>query len=186
MVHLHVLTYGEYIPQSVLQNAWSAALGVKAHVHVKAVAGADGVADALRETLKYATKCEKGDRSAPERAAAVELALRDIHRVSIGGALRSVTIADSTGAHEDVRADDLHDDHALTCEHCGVVGEWRWQNIVSPANVAALGGFGIVRADVEELNARRQRQSHPVATAPPCPDNRHTLHPVPTLPTSTA
>ena len=151
MIHVHVLVYGEYVPQPALQDAWTKALGEeRAIVHVTAVSAARGVASALREVLKYATKGETG-RDSARHAAAVELAFRDVHRVAIGGALRKIKVEDSDGATDDVRPEDLHDDHTLACEACGVVGQWRWVGVLRSDLVNALGGFGFVQADIPSL-----------------------------------
>jgi hypothetical protein len=104
-----------------------------------------GVAGALREVLKYATKGEKDQRTQSLHAAAVELAFRNVHRVSVAGALRAIKVREQDGASEDVRAEDLHDQRALSCENCGVTGEWRWGGIVSSRVVEELGGFGPLR-----------------------------------------
>jgi hypothetical protein len=145
MVHIHALVFGEYVDQRILKAEWSRAVGEKARVHVRAVRGADGVADALREVLKYATKGEKGARTHADHAAAVEIAFRNVHRVALGGAVRRVRIVESAGATEDVRDEDLHDRRVLSCEECGVVGEWKWIGIVSEALVIENGGFGLLR-----------------------------------------
>jgi hypothetical protein len=146
MVHIHALIYGEYLPQAELQALWSRALGVaRAIVDVRTVRGGN-VADALREVLKYATKGERRGRDDAARAAAVEVAFRNVRRVELGGAIRAVRISDSDGATEDVRDSDLHDEHAAACESCGVIGEWRWEGMVSADAVRANGGFGRLAA----------------------------------------
>ena len=144
MVHVHALVYGEYIPQGKLEAAWGAAVREHARVDVRTVSDPEGVAGALREVLKYATKGEKGSRSQPERAAAVELAFRNVHRVGLGGAVRRVKLTELDGATEDVRGADLHNERALSCESCGVVGEWTWVGMVSRGIVAENGGFGLL------------------------------------------
>jgi hypothetical protein len=144
MVHVHALVYGEFVSQASLQEIWSNTLGETAIVDVRAVRGSKGVGEALREVLKYATKGEKGERVQPVRAAAVELALRDVHRVSLGGAVRHVRITDSAGSAEDATAGDLHDDHQMACQSCGVIGgPWIWRGTVSSERVARNGGFGL-------------------------------------------
>jgi hypothetical protein len=145
MVHVHALIFGEYVAQRTLEAAWSRVMGEKARVDVRAVRGPNGVRDALREVLKYATKGEKGARTQVGHAAAVEIAFRNVHRVGLGGAVRRVKIVDRAGATEDVREDDLHDRHVLSCEECGVVGEWRWVGVVDEGIVIENGGFGILR-----------------------------------------
>jgi hypothetical protein len=145
MVHVHALVYGEYIPQSLLQSAWSKAVGEeRAIAHVTSVNGANGVAAALREVLKYATKGETG-RAQASYAAAVEIAFRNVHRVAIGGALRKVKITADDRTTEDVRPEDLHDDHTMACESCGVIGGgWDWIGVFSSEAVEQIGGFGLV------------------------------------------
>jgi hypothetical protein len=150
MVHIHALIYGEYVPQAVLQALWQRALGVPlAIVDVRTVRG-ENVASELREVLKYATKGEGRGREDAERAAAVELAFRNVRRVEYGGAIRKVKIAKTDGASDDVQADDLHDAHAASCQSCGVIGDWKYGGMVSAATVAANGGFGLL---AEELAA---------------------------------
>ncbi len=144
MVHVHTLVYGEYIAQRILQAAWSRAMGEPAMVYVTGLKSAQGVTDAIREVLKYATKGEKDRRTQAAHAAAVELALRNVHRTSIGGALRTIRVTEKDGATEDVRNEDLHDHHTLACETCGTQGEWRWVSVVSAIVVEELGGFGAV------------------------------------------
>jgi hypothetical protein len=146
MVHVHVLVFGEYVPQWQLQAAWGTALGVAAPVvDVRRITGPDGVAGALREVLKYATKGERGTRTQPTHAAAVELAFRRVRRVELGGALRGVKLPDSNGDSEDVKPEDLHNDQAAACEVCGTVGEWAWLGIVSATVVQMNAGFGVAR-----------------------------------------
>jgi hypothetical protein len=151
MVHVHALIYGEYVAQRSLAAAWSAVLGERAILDVRTVRGA-GVAGALREVLKYASKGEKGHRQV-EHAAAVELALRGVRRVELGGALRWVQLSDSSGDSEDVREADLHDSHVAACQVCGVIGEWRWVAIVSAASVEENGGFGTWRGRADIRSA---------------------------------
>jgi hypothetical protein len=148
MVHVHALVYGEYISQASLTRTWSQVLGEAALVDVRRVRHDGGVAGALREVLKYATKGEKGVREQPIRAAAVEFALQNVHRVGLGGAIRRIRIADSSGATEDARPEDLHATKVAACESCGVIGEWRWAGRVSEGIVSNNRGFGIVRAGI--------------------------------------
>lgn len=145
MVHAHVLVYGEYSSQAALSELWSRALGERARLDVRAVRDRAGVSGALREVLKYATKGESRSPAVAVRAAHVELALRNVHRIALGGALRNVRISDSTGAVEDVTAADLHDCDELSCHSCGLIGEWRWSGIVEPGVVQENGGFGILK-----------------------------------------
>lgn len=142
MVHIHMLVYGEYVPQAVLQGAWSSALGQRAIVHVTTVRGNGGVAKAIREALKYASKGEKGTRDEARHAAAVEIAFRKVKRLSIGGALRTIKIDDATAKTDDGKPEDLTDDRRLVCESCGSVGRWIREGWVSPKVVAANGGYG--------------------------------------------
>ncbi len=145
MIHLHVAIYGEYIPQKQLQAAWGQALGVSAPVvDVRAIQGAAGVADAIREVLKYTCKGERGSRQAAH-AAAVELAFRSVRRVEIGGALRRVKITEADAASDDVRPEDLHNDQAATCEVCGAVGQWQWIGTLPASVVQMNGGWGLAR-----------------------------------------
>jgi hypothetical protein len=145
MVHIHALVYGEYLPQRLLENAWGDAVRERARVDVRAVKSEKGIAGALREVLKYATKGEKGQRTQAERAAAVESAFRNVHRIALGGAIRKIRIADSSGSSEDVRTTDLHELRVMSCEECGVVGEWKWVGIVDEGIVQENGGFGLLR-----------------------------------------
>ena len=145
MVHIHVLVYGEFIHQKELEGAWSKAIGEKARVDVRAVKSLNEMSGALREVLKYATKGEKGSRTQASRAAAVEIAFRNVHPVGLGGAVRRITIPESSGESEDVRDEDLHDTRVLVCEGCGVVGEWKWIGVVSAEVVRENEGFGRLR-----------------------------------------
>ncbi len=156
MVHVHTLVYGEYIPQRQLQEIWTRVLGESlAIVNIQNVKenGSEGVAATLREVLKYATKGEKGVRDQACHAAAVELAFRHVHRVSIGGALRGVKDGTSDLGTEDVRSEDLYDTHAAACEACGTVGEWLRVGFVSREAVARNGGFGLVRGPMTPVLA---------------------------------
>jgi hypothetical protein len=148
MVHIHALIYGEYIDQKVLQSLWSRAIGDSGIVYVRTVNGESGVGKALREVLKYATKGEKGTRAQPRNAAAVELAFRNVHRVSLGGAVRKVRVADDHGATDDVRANDLHHSRTLSCEVCGAVGRWKWVQIRAARDVEEFGGFGLIASPI--------------------------------------
>jgi hypothetical protein len=150
MVHIHAAVFGEYVPQRELEEAWRAALGLpegaRVVVHISAIRGdaKTGIGQALRECLKYATKGEKGPRRI-ERAAAVELALRDVRRVELYGALRAM------GAPtEDVEPADLHSGAEAQCEQCGSSGAWGWFSIWRAELVQANGGFGRVRLQLIE------------------------------------
>lgn len=149
MVHIHALVFGEYVSQRDLAHLWADAYRAAAGegvgfergariVWVERVRGDDatGIAAALREALKYATKGEKGARRA-ERAAVVESALRGVRRVDVGGALR----LHSADVGDDVTQQDLHAAGALGCEDCGSQ-VWRAPVICSPTLVALNRGFG--------------------------------------------
>ena len=144
MVHIHALIFGEFISQKELVRAWSRALGERALVDVRAVSGRGGVRDTIREVLKYATKGESGVRTQAERAAAVELAFRNVKRVTLGGTIRRVKVVPDDDGTVDVSGRDLLNDHALSCEVCGVVGEWAWAGRRSPETVEANNGFGLL------------------------------------------
>ncbi len=148
VVHLHVLVFGEFIHQRQLQALWGQALGTTTPVIVdvrQIKGGVAGVRDAIREALKYCAKAEKGPRQAAH-AASVELAWRGVRRLEIGGALRRVKLPETNeDGGEDLRPEDLHNQHAASCESCGSVGLWRWLGIV-PASVVELnGGWGLAR-----------------------------------------
>ena len=137
MVHLHVLVYGEFVPQRLLQSIWSDICGDLAIVDIRAVRG---VRRALREVLKYATKGEKGPREQARHAAAVELAFRNVRRVEYGGALRGVRTPESSGGDDDGQPEDLHNYRVAACAVCGSVGDWRWAWTVDAATVQRNGG----------------------------------------------
>lgn len=146
MVHVHALVYGEYVAQAKLQAAWSRALGeARAIVHVRTADDPAGGVDALREVLKYATKGEKGTRVQAERAAAVECALRNTKRITIGGALRKVRIDPEDGETDDIRPEDVHDRAEAACEGCGLIGEWKWIGTATAVTVERNQGYGIMR-----------------------------------------
>ena len=92
--------------------------------------------------LKYATKGERHSRHQASRAACVEIAFRNVHRVALGGMIRAIRISDSSTATEDIRSQDLHSGSELACEECGLVGEWKWKGIVAQDTVERNGGFG--------------------------------------------
>jgi hypothetical protein len=166
MVHLHVLVYGEYIDQKVLQALWSAAMGELSIVHIKAVRGRAGVEGALREVLKYCCKGETGGRSQPRHAAAVELAFRNVHRVSLGGAIRKTRVTENDGAFDDVQAADLHAERVLSCEACGTIGQWKWVCRRTPEEVELFGGFGLM-ASKEAIARMRSRSLEGLRVAKP-------------------
>jgi hypothetical protein len=144
MVHIHALIFGEFVSQRELERAWSRALGEHARVDVRAISGPGGVRDAIREVLKYATKGESGARSRAQRAAAVELAFRDVKRVTLGGAIRRIKVGTGDGASVDVSTRELANEKELSCSVCGVVGEWTWSGRRGPEVVVANGGFGLL------------------------------------------
>lgn len=135
LVHAHALFYGERIEERDLRAAWQSAIARRGQIHMRKVHGEspDELREALTETLKYVGKGEKGTRRY-ERAAAVELALRGIRRVEMGGALR--TRGELVGPRDLV----YHD--AAACP-CGGARGWEWVGIVPPLKVLANGGFGI-------------------------------------------
>ena len=91
--------------------------------------------------LKYATKGEKGARSQPSHAAAVEIAFRNVRRVEVGAALRKVEVSSGDGATDDATPEDLHDYREAACVACASIGPWRWNGNVNPDMVALEGGF---------------------------------------------
>lgn len=152
MVHVHLLIYGEFVLQKRLQELWSRALGEQAFIWATAIrGGAQGIARALREVLKYATKGEKGIRASAERAAAVEVAFRNIKRLSIGGALRKIRIADCEGRSEDAKPEDLHASRQMQCCVCGERGSWLWGGRVAAEIVEHNGGYGPVVGEAQAL-----------------------------------
>lgn len=144
MVHVHMLVYGEYVPQALLQRLWGEALGQPAFVFVQAVKGSDGIDAAIRETLKYATKGERDVRTQARHAAAVEIAFWNVKRLSVGGALRRVRVDDQPAGGDDGLPEDVHSSHELACGACGAVGSWQWGGVVAPAAVLENGGYGVV------------------------------------------
>jgi hypothetical protein len=146
-VHLHVIVHGEYIPQVILQRLWSDTVGDLAIVHVRAVRGSGGLPGALAYTVKYVLKGEKGSRPQPERAAAVEYALKAVRRVEIGGAFRLATSRAHEESGEDSRPEDVAESRGGSCEWCGVVGRWEWEGRLAPGDVGAVGGFGLLQLE---------------------------------------
>jgi len=150
VAHLHALVFAEFIPQAQLSALWQELTGTSYIVDIRAVRGA--VALALREVLKYATKGEKGDLRQAQHAAAVEYAFKNVHRVRLGGAIRTIRTGD---AYEDVSPQELgtqvpsadgDEISPAACEACGAVGDWRYLGFVGPDAVAENGGFGLLRA----------------------------------------
>lgn len=149
MVHIHAAVFGEFVAQDRLASWWARALGRRALVDVRTIRTAGGIAKALREVLKYATKGEKGTRD-PERAASVELALRNTRRVEQGGSLRRIKSAELNPT-----ATDLLDAENTGCEECGSVGEWHYCGRAGAWYVEASGGFGpLARSQLDGLLSR--------------------------------
>ncbi|MDP9202330.1 MAG: hypothetical protein M3P26_10435 [Gemmatimonadota bacterium] len=148
MVHIHALVFGEFISQKQIAIAWSKAIGEPGVVvDVRAVGSTQRIVGALKEVLKYAIKCEKGQRRKPQHAAAVEIGFRNVHRIALGGVVRSVRVTEGDGATDDARPEDLHDTNVLACENCGAEGQWKWVGKVSAEVVEANGGFGAFLVD---------------------------------------
>lgn len=147
MVHVHMLVYGEYVPQDELQRLWSQTIGGVGIVHVKGI-DPTKVSHALHYVLKYVTKSQGNGPESAQHAAAVELALMDVHRLSYGGALRAVKLEQEDGLNDDGRPEDLHDQARLTCEDCGLVGEWSYGSVLRAEYVAQNNGFGPLRGPV--------------------------------------
>ena len=148
-VHLHVLVYGEYVPQAHLQNLWSEVVGEQ--LAIVDVREARHRAGALRYCLKYLLKAAGSARPRPEHAAAVEYALRRVRRVEMGGALWGATAAgESPVSGEDVSGADLTEAERGACASCGKSGSWSWKGRADPSEVAALGGFSLRRLEAHE------------------------------------
>jgi len=147
MVHVHMLTCGEYVPQQILAEEWGRATGQDGPgiVDVRSVNPRD-IAGGIREVLKYATKGEGAGRVQASRAAAVEYAMANTKRISILGALRRIKGRSKEADAEDVQASDLHDHAEAACEACGPLGEWRWVGVESQGTVARNGSWGLLRA----------------------------------------
>ena len=145
MVHVHALVYGEYVPHRELSNLWGSALGLEgpAVVDIRTVDASDPT-KGIREALKYATK-GIGGKDQGTRAAAVEYAFRNVHRVSISGALRSIQGRSTRPDVEDPQGADLHASDDAVCEACGVIGSWQWDRIVSHGHVQENGSWGVLR-----------------------------------------
>ena len=175
MVHVHLLVHGEFVAQAELQRLWGEVLGEDlAIVHIKAVDG--DLREALRETLKYASKGHGSAFTQARHAAAVEYAFQGVHRVNIGGALRKIRPGDM--AFEDVTPTELSaaalieesgEEQSLTrpCEACGSRGPWLLIDFVPESSVALNGGFGVIRKTA-------------AWAAPPQPKTQDTLRPVAT------
>ena len=103
------------------------------------------VGRALRYVLKYVTKGEGDPRESAQHAAAVELALRNVHRLSYAGAVRAIRPDENDGADDDGRPEDLHDQSELSCEDCGLVGEWFYGSVLRAEWVERNNGFGPLR-----------------------------------------
>ena len=152
MVHFHVIVYGEFVAQAALHSAWRdvlRAIGITdlkdGGVRVEALRGTNGVRESIREVLKYATKGAQKDAKqhmpTALQAGVVEVAFRNIRRTGIKGALRKFAEPDILDTH----LEDLHNDHVLTCEACGTVGEWTWGAVVGRDLVHCNRGFGLLR-----------------------------------------
>jgi hypothetical protein len=137
-IHLHVLVFGEYVPQAFLQSLWSEIVGELAIVHVEAARDRAG---ALRYVLKYLLKGSGSTKPRPQDAAAVECALQGVRRVEIGGAFR-MAAAKWSASQEDVSAAELMEAERGACGSCGTIGWWSWMGRVNRGEVARLGGFG--------------------------------------------
>ncbi len=161
MVHIHLLVYGEYVPQDELARSWGEALGLDgpAVVDIRAV-DPDDPTHGIREALKYATKAEGTRQEQAARAAAVEYAFYSVHRVGIAGALRKIQGRSREPDSEDVQPDDLHDEFEAPCEACGALGSWEWERITSHRAVEANGGWGLVLPRTVPLTQRAQRDTH--------------------------
>jgi hypothetical protein len=170
MVHLHAAIFGEYIDNVTLAALWRGACELGGFIEIHSMYGSDGAPlqpagdpegfrDALREVLKYVSKGDKEPGQRPQRAAAVEYALRSIRRVEVGGALRFVA-----GITEKEIATAQRE-----CESCQAAPSgWRWRGMRSPTYVRRNQGFGISHiaddVDAEQLRATN-RAAHMGAQA---------------------
>ena len=110
-------------------------------VDVRAV-GKD-VVGGIREALKYATKATGEDKA--ERAAAVELALRNTRRIRIYGALQTIKCRSIEADSEKATEEDAHGTHVAACEACGLLGDWCYMRAhVDRQTVSRNGGFGLL------------------------------------------
>jgi hypothetical protein len=165
-VHVHALVFGGYVPQPELQNLWTEVLGEElAIVHITAVRG--DLRDAVREVLKYATKGHGNVFDQARHAAAVEYAFRQVRRISVGGALRTINPGDA--AFEDATPSELSvtlleeknggtATQARPCEACGAPGPWELIEFASAFEVDVNGGFGLVRK-TERATAPPRREA---------------------------
>lgn len=170
MVHVHVAIYGEYVHQRQLLAWWRGVLDssdrTDGGVRVNALRG--DLWKALAEVLKYSTKGQAdadggSSMPAPARAAAVELAFRDVRRIDVGGALRRFATPDDT----ELTADDLHDRAEACCEACGTIGEWHWAGIVSPHTVTLNGRFGLLAVEAADVEQWKPPPDVGYCAAPP-------------------
>jgi len=148
MVHLHAAIFGEYQEQGELRALWRAALEAEGFavpraliVDIRAVKpkriGAT-IEAALLETIKYATKGESDAGSATAvTAAAVELSMRGIRRVEVGGALRRIT-----WRQIEASALDLLEIEREPCQVCGTLGMWHYDGAMGVDAVRRNGGYG--------------------------------------------
>jgi len=157
MVHVHLLVYGEYVPQKELADAWRVALGVAEVpvVDVRAV-DPDDPARGLRETLKYTAKGAGTPREQASRAAAIECALQGVQRISVGGALRQVSL-DLDPANAGGSESDVYGRQEATCEACGQTGGWSWTGLRPRWYAAHNGDWGLLRQPTAETGRAGRR-----------------------------
>jgi len=149
MPHFHVMVYGEFIDKAELARLWAAALDLPlALVDVRKI---EDPAEGIKEVVKYVAKGVGDEPLTPRHAAYIELALRNVHRVSIVGYLRQVKVTEEDGATEELRAEDVHDRETLCCEACGVIGEWSWEGFIDSRIIKHNGGFGLFRLTFRDL-----------------------------------
>jgi hypothetical protein len=149
LVHAHAAVYGEYLPGPAVTASWEKFIDRRGRVGMERLrmATPDEFRKSLHEVLKYVSKGEPNARQS-ERAAMIELAMRGIRRVEMGGALRKISVSSK----------DIITTTAPPCVECGTVqGKWRWGGLRAPEYVTENGGFGVDRwADIRD----HTRQSH--------------------------
>lgn len=149
MVHLHAAIYGEYVPDTEIRAQWERQLGRGGYVKLNRMAddSAESFRKSLHEVLKYVSKGEASGRQ-HIRAAAVELAMRGVRRVEMGGAIRRM---------QQLTNQDVIKSAAPPCADCGTAGgKWRWGGLRNRAYVEANGGFGVDRwTDIREIPEAR-------------------------------
>jgi hypothetical protein len=146
MVHCHAAVYGEWIDAQQLRDAWETAISWPGFVKIKAMRAADdnSFRKSLHEVLKYLTKPSPAvagitrEMSNPIKAANIELAMRGMRRVEMGGAIRRAPR---------ITAADLAYEGQQSCLECGAAARWHWLAIKPPSYVAANKGFGLDRWD---------------------------------------